>query len=122
MAIPSMTPAQLARLGNLLKDGAAAALPAYGRNYNQSFGVRAVWVRNDGGSAGSSSTTCSLTYSIYHPGGAVLATALSPLRPRIPNVVYNIPANDTYGLAFKDGDGWQLVEALGETPQAENCA
>lgn len=122
MAIPSLTSSQLERFKNLLKGPAAPAVEGFARNYNQSYGIRAVWVRNDGGVAGSLSTTCTLTYSIYHPGvTTAMATGLTPLRPRITNVEYNIPANDTYGLAFKDGTGWKLVEAVLEYPKSEPC-
>lgn len=122
MAIPSLTSSQLERFKNLLKGPAAPAVEGFARNYNQPFGIRAVWVRNDGGAAGSLTTTCTLTYSIYHPGtSTAMATALAPLRPRITNVEYNIPANDTYGMAFKDGTGWKLVEAILEYPKSEPC-
>lgn len=121
MSLISMAATKAARLTNLLRDTPTTS-PQYQRNFSQNFAHRSVWVRVAGGSAGSATTTCTLTYNIYQPGtGQLLASTLTPLRPRIVNTEYNSPANDTYGTAFKDGDGWQLVEALLEYPKSEAC-
>lgn len=121
MSLISLSGTSANKLKNLLR-GTPSSSEQYQRNYARNFGHRAVWVRVAGGTAGSATTTCTLTYNIYQPGtGELLASALTPIRPRYPNIEYNSPANDTYGTAFKDGTGWRLVEALLEYPKTETC-
>lgn len=121
MSLISLSGTKAAKLANILRLTPLAS-PQYERNYARNFAIRAVWVRVAGGSAGSATTTCSLTYNLYQPGsGELLASAVTPIRPRFPNIEYNSPADDTYGMAFKDGTGWRLVEALLEYPKTETC-
>jgi len=121
MSLISLTATKAARLANVLR-GTPTTAPQYARNFSQNFAHRAVWVRVASGSAGSSSATCSFTYNIYQPGsGELLASGLTPLRPRFPNITYNTPADDSYGVAFKDGSGYRLYDVVQETPQLETC-
>lgn len=81
-------------------------------------GLFPVLVTQSGGAAGSSSTTCSFTYTVKDLGGTQIGTGLTPARPRFANVEYETPGADSYGLAFTKADGTlQLYEAVEERPK-----
>jgi hypothetical protein len=76
----------------------------------------------DGGSAGSSSTTCSFTYTLKTQDGFTIATAKTPEAPRIPNNVYATPAADSAGVAWIDKNGVvQLLWVPKEQFQTGTC-
>ena len=76
-----------------------------------------VLVRVDGGAAGDFTTNCNYTYECKPLGGTILASAVTPLRPRMPMVAYAFAANDSIGLAYFDDQGnFNLIEAIEEIP------
>ena len=84
--------------------------------------LRAVLVTKDGGSAGSSSTNCTFTYTVKDLSGLALGSGLTPKRPRYANTEYYQPATDSYGLAFIANNTLNLYEAIEERPKETSCA
>jgi len=83
------------------------------------FGM--VKVAVDGGAAGSSSTTCSFTYTVTSTSGLVLLTAATPSMPRYANVEYETPADGSYGLAAVVDGALVLYEVQQERPKGGAC-
>jgi hypothetical protein len=76
----------------------------------------------DGGAAGSSSTTCSWTYTAKLEAGFQLGTGLSPERLRYPNTPYETPnAGGVWGAGFFDKNGDFVLWDANEIPQTEMC-
>ena len=80
-----------------------------------------VKVTNDGGTAGSDTTTCSLTYTVDDLAGNELDTDILPKQGRLPNCEYAVPSADSYGLACWDGEDLVLLQVYEELPLTETC-
>lgn len=87
------------------------------------YRVYVLFVTNDGGSAGSSTTDCTLTYTLKNGAGTTLGTGRTPLKPRYLNpkfCEYTVPAADSIGYGYRDASGnWQLIEAVQEQPKGD---
>lgn len=88
-----------------------------------------VKVENDGGSAGSLTTTCSFTYTIYSRTADIeeddpLANGLSPSRRRIANTKYLVAGDGTLGIAVykPEDEEWQLLDVFREVPDRGDCS
>lgn len=75
----------------------------------------------DGGSSGSSSSTCSWTYTVKSLRGKTIATAKSPEAHRLPNFVYVSTPAGSEGIAFYDQTGALKLLWANEQPDIENC-
>jgi hypothetical protein len=125
--VPALTQSQASFLQKLLR-GRTDFIKNVGgdgdtRRDSYPHHVFAVSVTVDGGSVGGGSATCSLTYTVKRRGSSTpLLTGASPQRPRMTNVEYTSPSNNSIGLAFWDNDKTlKLIEALEERPVTEAC-
>jgi hypothetical protein len=125
--VPALTQSQASFLQKLLR-GRTDFIKNVGgdgdtRRDSYPHHVFAVSVTVDGGSVGSGSSTCSLTYTVRRRGSTTpLLAGASPQRPRMTNVEYTSPSNNSIGLAFWDNDKTlKLIEALEERPVTEAC-
>jgi hypothetical protein len=78
-------------------------------------------VHNDGGSAGSSSTSCSFTYTIRTMSGKDVLTAQTPTRRRFTNVEYSATPTNTQGWAYFDENGVLKLSDANELPALTDC-
>lgn len=103
--------------------------PVPGLDLTQTPGQRAapdaffpVFCTVDGGSVGSPSTNCTLTYTLKAFDGGVLGTARTPATPRYTNTIYNSPAANSIGVGYIALDGTvQLLWVPAETEQVGTC-
>ena len=72
-----------------------------------------VTVEQDGGEAGSDSSTCDFTYTATTLGGVTVDSELDNDSARMENVVYN---EGTVGLCYLNGDGTFGLIVTDETP------
>lgn len=76
-----------------------------------------VLVTKDGGQAGSSSASCSFTYTVKDLDGFELETEVSPECGRLPQTEYSEPSGDSPAVAYRDaGGGLHLYHVAGEVP------
>ena len=79
-----------------------------------------VAVTVSGGSAGSPTEDCSLTYTVKDLNGTVLGTDLTPQVERLTNVEYLQPPEDSPAVAYLDSGGnVQLYHVAGEIPKTD---
>jgi len=76
----------------------------------------------DGGSSGSSSTTCSYTYTVKTLSGKIVGTALSPEKRRYESVPYTTTPDGSTGMAYFDGDGVLHLWDANELPDLIDCS
>lgn len=82
--------------------------------------VLPVLVTVDGGSAGGPTADCSFTYTVKDLKGNQLAAELTPQVPRLTNVEYLPPAENSPGLAYLDAAGAvKLYHVAGEVPKTD---
>lgn len=82
----------------------------------------AVLCLKTGGSAGSSSTTCSFVYTVKTLRGVSIATSMTPKKRRFTNVAYTDPSSTEYeGLAYVDATGAVALYDANELPDLEAC-
>jgi hypothetical protein len=84
-------------------------------------GQFAVLVYIDGGSAGSSSTDCTYTYTVRTLGGKLLGTAMTPQKRRFSSVPYSETPDATPGLAYYRNDGTVVLFDANEVPDLLDC-
>lgn len=87
-------------------------------------GMFAVLCTVDGGTVGSPSTTCDLTYTVNSFTGFEYATLATPIAVcRIANMTYISPAAGSIGYATFDEDGvFTLLQVPCEQLDIEECA
>jgi hypothetical protein len=115
------------RLKNLLKEAEKSKRDA--RSPSETSAPRrvlpnalfAVLCTVDGGSAGSSSTTVSFTYTVTTLSGTELGTGLSPEENRLENVPYIENPDDTLGFAYFNENGDLRLWSANEEPELESC-
>ena len=75
--------------------------------------LRGVKVTKDGGSVG---PPCTFTYTVDDLDGNELATDITPQTTRMAAVTYALPAADSAGLAYWDGNTLKLYSVAEEVP------
>ena len=113
---------QIVAARNEVSNASASVSSIQPSDQSRDMALRVVKVVTDGGSAGSSSTNCSYTYTVKDLRGNTLATAKTPYRPRYEKTAYIVAPENSYGLALIDNGSLTLLVCFQEIEQTDACA